>query len=225
MATSKLKQFAAVMKDGQPHSWSGRNGTLYDYTLQMENGDVGIASSQKAEGSWTVGKEYNYDLEGTQFGFKFKNLKATDAPKWDPRGGGNKTYTSYWDKPEVVRSVTKNECLSIAILFSGFLPDNLKAALQYKNFVIIADYLYQFCYLGTEEKADTPNWSNTIIRRRQALRHSVEQIPYLNKEITDANAVLKDVIERATIIAEWITTPHAIHVPVTASMPEMPQAN
>ena len=213
---SILKSAVPVLAPGGTHrSWESKNfpGINYDFTVTMENGDVGTVSSKKQEGNFTIGKEYTYDKESDNQGrVKLKIFKLLDSAMNSFYKGNGQKGPQFWDQPEVVHVTTKNISLEIANDFLSKLPTSLLTTLKAETITSIADNVYQWCYNGTEEKPEVPNWGKKIIERRHSLQRSIEQIGVLNKEISDANDVFLEALDRAEHIFSWLNTTHEIHL-------------
>jgi hypothetical protein len=213
---SILKSVTPVLTaSGTQRSWESKNfpGINYDFTVTMENGDVGTVSSKKQEGNFIVGKEYTYEKESDSQGrVKFKNFRLFDNILSQFNKGNGQKGPQFWDQPEVVHVTTKNISLEIANDFLSKLPPSLMTSLKADTIMSIADNVYQWCYHGTEEKPEVPNWGKKIIERRHALQRSIEQISVLNKDISDANDVFLEALDRAEHIFSWLNTTHQIHL-------------
>lgn len=212
---SILKSFTPILNQlGVHRTWESKNfpGLNYDFTVTMDNGDSGTVSSKKQEGNFTVGMEYSYEKVTDEQGrLKLKQFKLFDSVLASFYGKNGQRSPQYWDQPEVVHVTTKNISLEITNDFLSKLPGSLISSLEPGSIMTIADKVYHWCYKGTVEKPEVPNWGRKIIERRQALQRSIEQISVLNKEISDANGVFLEALERAENIFSWMNTTHQIH--------------
>jgi len=82
MKKSKIKSFSPNIVGGQHKSWTGgpSNIPYYEFHIEMENGDKGIASSSKTEPSWKIGVEYTYEIKQfSNYAPKISQLKQVKA--------------------------------------------------------------------------------------------------------------------------------------------------
>tara|TARA_R110000824_G_scaffold168195_3_gene345227 strand:+ start:294 stop:671 length:378 start_codon:yes stop_codon:yes gene_type:complete len=72
METSKIKSI-----DKTDNTWTGQSGTMYDYTISLEDGTEGTAASPNPEKPpYSVGDEVEYNKTVNNWGTKLKIKKA-----------------------------------------------------------------------------------------------------------------------------------------------------
>lgn len=67
------------MKNGVHNTWEAHGNTFYNFLMEFDNGDTGLGSSKKPEGSWTPGKEYTYELIENDKGNIIKAVKPVEG--------------------------------------------------------------------------------------------------------------------------------------------------
>jgi len=178
MAQSKLVKFDKKFdQNGNQKFWEMEKfpGKNWDFTLIFENGDTGTASSKNQEGSWSIGKEYTYEVQDSNGWKKFKNVKSLDAAarsgSWG--GGHREPYVSPFEKPEVQQRITKAFALETAATYLS-LPHVKQEEVKKESVTVLADHIFKFCYhtIDLNEK----NWHVNLLARRQALTVAMVEI-------------------------------------------------
>lgn len=105
MATSKIKSITKT-----ENTWAGQSGTMYDYSVTMEDDAEGIASSTSPEAPpYIVGDEVEYSASENKFGKKLRIKKTSTFPD----GGGWKA------DPAKDEKITNSWALNAAIQIIG----------------------------------------------------------------------------------------------------------
>mgnify|MGYP001366553374 CR=1 FL=1 len=223
MPTSKLVALTKRQDpDGSHHFWEGKYGKFYDFTIEFENGDKGEISFKKSDQTYPAGKMYSYEKEEKNSRIKISKLVPLDENGQPTQSGGRPSYQTgpktpmHWDKPDVVRSVTKNVCMEVTNNFISNMAEEKRKELEPEKIVAVADYFYSWCYGSTNETPDIPNWAKPIIERRECLQRAMEQIKIPCFQMVQTT----DIVKRAQEIYDWILTPHRIH-----QRPETPVPN
>jgi hypothetical protein len=110
MNTSKIQ---TVVKTD--NTWQAASGTMYDYTVTLEDGTTGTASSTSPEAPpYGVGDEVEYTKKETKFGWKLKIKKANN---FSPSSGGG-----FKRSPEDQKKMENSWALGTAVQVLGKCP-------------------------------------------------------------------------------------------------------
>lgn len=188
MAQSKLVSFTPVMVEGVHRQWNTAAfpDWNYDFTLVMENGDTGVASSKKTAGNWKVGEEYTYEKETDSSNRtklkKVKSLAAAAASgSWGGGGGGRQPFESHYDKPDVQEAITKKFAMHQATQY--LLSPHVDPELVTPDKLLeLTNAIFAWCYIDLD--LSTKVWSKDLLSRRNAMEEAVAQIPLKKFAIT-----------------------------------------
>ncbi len=107
MATSKIESITKTEK-----TWTGQSGTMYDYTVSLEDGAAGTASSTSAEAPpYAVGDEVEYTKTENSFGVKLRIKKA--GGNFGGGGGG------FQKDPETIKRIENSWAIGTAVQILG----------------------------------------------------------------------------------------------------------
>lgn len=100
MAQSKLKSVVALGT-----SWESKNGTMYNQTVEFEDGTKGTASSKTPQAKWVVGNEYTFEVTERSGYTNITGIKPVNG-----FGGGSK----FDSAGMMVGNAISNSCLLVA---------------------------------------------------------------------------------------------------------------
>lgn len=118
--------------------WSGNNGKIFYYKLEMDNGDIGEIG-KKTENAFKVGDSLTYTIEEGQYGNKFKPVQqngfsgANRGNFGGAKTGGNASFALAYSKDLMVKKLEQENynadeivkgTLWIADKFKAWLDEN-----------------------------------------------------------------------------------------------------
>ena len=113
MNTSKIQTVAKT-----DNTWQAASGMMYDYTVTLEDGTTGTASSTSPEAPpYGVGDEVEYTKTENKFGVKLKIKKANN---FSPSSGGG-----FKRSPEDQKKMENSWALGTAVQVLGKCPDQV----------------------------------------------------------------------------------------------------
>jgi len=186
MAQGKLISFVPLMKGNVQDTYAGANGTLYKFTVTIDNAGTqvtGTANSSKPQPSWKVNEEYTYEVVVQGNYTNIKNMKSINQA--GGFGGGARV-----PNPSFVVQKCLEAALECTFKFFELNPE------VYKNQAAedaVLNLFYSFTLKGDEQQ----RWMNIA-----GLRFALQKMQANGMfDKTEAQTLTAWTIEKARTIA------------------------
>ena len=137
---SKVKS-ATFKKD-----WKGRDGQMYDFNIEFENGDKGVYQVNKnPQDTFVVGTETEYSIESKDKPFPYNAIKY--VPQNNGKGGGSR---KQFEKNYRADHVSYAAAYTKDLMVAGKLPQGMKF-----------EACFEMIYKVMDKKLTEVNGSNT----------------------------------------------------------------
>jgi len=120
--------------------WKGRDGAMFDFNLEFENGDKGVYQSNKREqDTFKIGIETDYSIESRQRG-TFTDIVIKYVPQNRSSGGGRgKNFEKNYKCDHISYAASYTKDLFVA----GKVPDKMVGTQKEKmKFAELFEYIY-----------------------------------------------------------------------------------
>ena len=112
-------------------TWESRNGTMYTYSLELDNGDSGQINSKTENPPFLqVGETLNYASQQDKYGVKLTRIQPQDPNK--PSAGAFKHGQNWQEDPDRQKMIVKQSSLNRAVEWhianGGTLKDVIESA-------------------------------------------------------------------------------------------------
>jgi len=159
-------------------------GVFYQHNIEMQNGDKGkYLSKDKVQKNFAEGKEVIYTYEkNTIIG---KDGKEYAINKIKPyKQNPIKSQGAYYERPEVIRDITKAEMFHQAMFFA---IAHKEKKLTLDDIKKLQQQLYKYCFQDTGE--NNPD-AQKVMKRRTSIKLAIEylQIDLVNSKTMIENA-------------------------------------